>query len=70
MLLEKNNIVIILGSGAVENSWMPVLKAFKKVMNMDVDRDGANTLFASFIYMLRFYSKIPVEGAIPLLSSN
>lgn len=63
MLSKKNNIVIIFGAGAVENSWTPVLKAFKKVMDLDVDTDGANTLFASFIYLLRFYSKIPVEQA-------
>ncbi len=61
--MEKNNTLIIVGAGAVENAWSPILCAFKKVMDNDVDIYGANTLFANYIYLLRAYSKIPVDKA-------
>ncbi|WP_409415732.1 hypothetical protein [Flavobacterium sp. PS2] len=63
MELKRNNIVIIVGAGAVENAWNPVINAIKTFTDLTVDADGANGFFARLIYLLRFYSKIPVTAA-------
>jgi len=55
---QKECIAIIIGAGSVENAWNPVLKAFKEVIEMDTTPDGANFLFAKWIYLLRFYATI------------
>ncbi|EJL63952.1 hypothetical protein [Flavobacterium sp. CF136] len=61
--MERNKIVIIVGAGAVENAWVPIVNAIKVVTNQNVDIDGANCFFARLIYLLRFYSKIPHADA-------
>lgn len=63
METNRNNIVIIVGAGAVENAWIPVINAIKAFTDLTVDADGANCFFARMIYLLRFYSKIPVTAA-------
>lgn len=63
MEIKRNNIVIVVGAGAVENAWIPILNAIKTVFKQDVDVDAANCIFARLIYLLRFYSKIPQTGA-------
>ena len=59
MEIKRNKIVIIVGAGAVENAWVPIVNAIKVVTNQTVDIDGANCFLARLIYLLRFYSKIP-----------
>lgn len=63
MGIYRNKIVIIVGAGAVENAWIPILNAIKVVTSQDVDIDGANCFFARSIYLQRFYAKIPVPDA-------
>lgn len=57
MTNSNNKIAIIVGAGAVENAWNPILDAFKLILRCEVDVDGANFLFAKYIYLLRVYSK-------------
>lgn len=63
MEIKSNKIVIIVGAGAVENAWVPIINAIKVVTGQTVDIDGANCFFARLIYLLRFYSKIPHSNA-------
>jgi hypothetical protein len=52
----SNKVAIIVGSGAVENAWEPVLKAFRNIWGEQVDENDANFLFAKQIYLLRIYA--------------
>lgn len=61
--MPLNKIAIIVGAGAVENAWTPVLKALKTATGLDMDSDCANYLFARYIYLQRFYSKMPLPDA-------
>ncbi len=51
-------IALIVGAGAVENAWQPVVKALNSHYNFDfqLDSDGANSIMARLVYLLRFYS--------------
>jgi sugar-specific transcriptional regulator TrmB len=51
-------IALIVGAGAVENAWQPIIKTIKKITNFETDADGANCIFARYVYLLRFYSSI------------
>lgn len=51
-------IALIVGAGAVENTWQPIIKTIKKITNFETDADGANCIFARYVYLLRFYSSI------------
>jgi hypothetical protein len=53
----KNKIAIMVGAGAVKNAWLPVLNSFNLLGYGEIDIDGANCLFARYIYLLRIYSK-------------
>lgn len=59
MTNNANHIAIVVGAGAVENAWEPILDAFKMAFRTKVDIDAANCLFARHVYLLRFYSKFP-----------
>jgi hypothetical protein len=63
MEIKRNKIVVIVGAGAVENAWVPIINAIKVVTQQTVDIDGANCFFARLIYLLRFYSKMPGDDA-------
>jgi hypothetical protein len=67
MEIKRNKIAIIVGAGAVENAWRPIINAINVVTDQTVDIDGANCFFARLIYLLRFYSKIPLTDAKSLL---
>lgn len=51
-------IALIVGAGAVENDWQPVVKAVNSHYNFDfqIDSDGANSIMARLVYLLRFYA--------------
>lgn len=53
----QKSTVLIVGAGALENAWNPIIKSFKDVCNWDLDIDGANFSFARLVYLMRFYSK-------------
>ncbi len=64
MSVSENKIAIIIGAGAVENAWEPILKIFKPLMEDEVDADVANCIFAKLIYLLRIYSSAADEKAV------
>lgn len=63
MEINRTKIAIIVGAGALENAWIPIINAIKVVTNLDVDIDGANCFFSRSIYLQRFYAKMPVPDA-------
>nr|WP_299344250.1 hypothetical protein [Allomuricauda sp.] len=63
--MSRKDITIIVGSGAVENSWVPVMRAIKKTHGINTNRDGANFLMAREIYQLRSYSKFAQRNHYP-----
>jgi hypothetical protein len=52
--IEK--IAFIVGAGAVENAWQPILKLFEDALGHKIDADGANCRFARLVYLMRFYA--------------
>ena len=62
MATTQNKIAILVGAGAVENVWEPVLCCFRPINGHETDADTANFLFAKIICALRLYSKSP-KGA-------
>ena len=57
MTINKTKIAILVGAGAVENAWTPVLNVFKIIYGNEIDADSVNFLFAKSICALRLYSK-------------
>lgn len=60
-MYNKNKIAIIVGAGAVENAWDPILQIVNPMMQGGADSDVANCLFARMIYLLRLYSSFSDE---------
>ncbi|MFL9829733.1 hypothetical protein ABS764_02615 [Flavobacterium sp. ST-87] len=52
-------VTILVGAGAVENAWKPILNIFRLINGDETDQDSANFLFAKSICALRLYSKLP-----------
>lgn len=63
--MKRKNITFIVGAGAVENAWNPVIRAINKTEDIETNGDGANFLFARYIYLLKFYSTIAKAGKHP-----
>jgi hypothetical protein len=57
MPTTQNKIAILVGAGAVENAWEPILYCFRPINGNETDADTANFLFAKSICALRLYSK-------------
>lgn len=55
----QNKVAILVGAGAVENAWEPVLNCFRPINGPETDADTANFLFTKSICALRLYSKSP-----------
>lgn len=62
MVVIQNKIAILVGAGAVENAWEPVLNCFRPINGHETDADTANFLFAKSICAMRLYSK-SLKGA-------
>lgn len=60
--MKGKNITFVVGAGAVENAWNPVIRAINKTLKVETDGDGANFLFARYIYLLKFYAKVASSG--------
>lgn len=54
METNSEKICLIVGSGAVTNSWNPILKVLQPEYTFSLDPDSANTFLAVLIYQLRF----------------
>lgn len=59
MEATPNKIAMLVGAGAVENAWEPVLNCFMPINGHETDADTANFLFAKSICAMRLYSKSP-----------
>lgn len=64
-MTNQNKIAILVGAGAVENAWEPILNCFRPINGNETDADTANFLFAKSICAMRLYSKSP-KGALQL----
>lgn len=58
----NTKVAVIVGTGAVEKGWEPILNIFRGINNNETNPDSANFLFAKSICALRLYSKLP-KGA-------
>lgn len=58
MTTTNTKIAILVGAGAIENAWEPILNAFRLINGDETDSDSANFLFAKSICALRLYSKL------------
>lgn len=65
MMTTQNKIAMLVGAGAVENAWEPILNCFRPINGHETDADTANVLFAKSICAMRLYSKSP-KGAVQL----
>jgi hypothetical protein len=61
MVTTQNKIALLVGAGAVENAWEPVLNCFIPINGHETDADTAHFLFAKSICALRLYSKSPTR---------
>lgn len=52
---------LIVGAGAVENGWAPVLRALRGQFPMALTADGANIHLARAVYLLRWWSSDQTE---------
>jgi hypothetical protein len=54
--MEENfdNVVLLVGAGAVENAWQPVIHVMQQEYNIEFDVDCANSMFARLVYLTRF----------------
>lgn len=72
--MQGKNIILVVGAGAVENAWNPVIRAVNRTLNINTDADGANFLFARHIYLFRFYAKVASNGSykefLDIMKSN
>jgi hypothetical protein len=56
--MGNKTATLLVGAGAVENAWQPVINAIKETTNRNIDASNANCFFAQLIYLARFYSTI------------
>ncbi|AXG73092.1 hypothetical protein DVK85_02150 [Flavobacterium arcticum] len=55
--MEKKKIILLVGAGAIENAWTPVVDAIKEI-NKNISANNANAFFAKLIHLARCYSQI------------
>lgn len=48
---------LIVGAGAVQNAWAPVLRALQPYYDFPLTSDGANSVLARIVYLLRWWSQ-------------
>jgi hypothetical protein len=58
---ETSKSVLIVGAGAVQHAWSPVIRAIQPDVNFLIDGDSANSFFARLIYLLRWWYSFPDE---------
>jgi hypothetical protein len=63
---SKNNhrvTALVVGAGAVENAWTPVIRAIQPYYEFPLTPDSANCVLARLVYLLRWYSAVDSEVA-------
>jgi len=53
---KQKRTSLIVGAGAVENAWAPIIRALQKYYDYNLDADSANCILARLVYLLRWYS--------------
>ena len=51
----SNLSALIVGAGAVQNAWAPVIRALQPEFEFDIDGDCANSYLARLVYLLRWW---------------
>ena len=55
--MEK--VTLIVGAGAVENAWEPIIKVLQPDHQFEFDIDAANSFLALMVYQLRIFARDP-----------
>jgi hypothetical protein len=67
---ENERCALIVGAGAVQNAWKPVLRALQPSFPMPLTADGANTHLARMVYLLRWWSGVDTVPGRKILSET
>jgi hypothetical protein len=60
-MLQKTAFIV--GAGAVENAWQPVIRAIQPYFSVSLSEDSANCFLARLVYVLRFWALSPGDVA-------
>jgi hypothetical protein len=53
---KREKILLLTGSGALENAWGSIVFTFQKYYGIEIDSARANYIFSQLVYMARLYS--------------
>lgn len=53
---SKEKVLLLSGSGALENAWGSILFTFQKYYGIEIDSSRANYIFSQLVYLARLYS--------------
>lgn len=56
---EPPKSALIVGAGAVQHAWSPVIRALQTEFDFPIDGDSANSFFARLVYLLRWWYSTP-----------
>jgi hypothetical protein len=62
-------VALIVGAGAVANSWAPVIRAIESEYDFSLTADGATSAMARWVYLMRWYALSPNADAKKHLAS-
>lgn len=57
----RKTAALIVGAGAVEQAWDPVLRALQPLYDFPLTSDGANSFMARLVYLLRWWCSDPSD---------
>ncbi|MCC8363619.1 hypothetical protein LK996_11120 [Lysobacter sp. A6] len=55
---DRKMVALIVGAGAVQNAWAPVLRAVQPYYDFPLNGDGVNSFLARLVYLLRWFASI------------
>jgi hypothetical protein len=58
-MTEYSKSALIVGAGAVQQAWSPVIRALQPDFDFPIDGDSANSFFARLVYLLRWWYSSP-----------
>lgn len=56
--MKGEKFAFVVGSGAVQNAWAPVVRALQQLYSFPITNDCANSILARLIYLLRWQARI------------
>ncbi|OOQ61911.1 SIR2 family protein [Mucilaginibacter pedocola] len=60
---KSDKIAFIVGAGAVENAWLPIIKALQPFYKQELNGDAAYCFLARLVYLVRFSATNTYDGA-------